>query len=214
MSGIGIIDYGMGNLHSVKNALDLLGAENFISDDAGRLACTDGLILPGVGAFKDAADALKRTGLDVFIKEYVENKPMLGICLGMQLLLDKSYEMGEWDGLGLIHGNVVHLGASGASSEYKIPHMGWNSLEMLSASPLLEGVKNGDYVYFVHSYKAVPADRGELIAVCDYGQEIAAVIGGGNVFGTQFHPEKSGKIGLMILNNFLKLTKTRKAARS
>ena len=154
---IGIIDYGMGNLHSVKNACDFLGLESFVSDDEKNLAKADGLILPGVGAFPDAMKCLSEKKLDIFIKNEVANsKPLLGICLGMQLLFDIGYEFSATKGLGLIHGEVVKIKPSDG---LKVPHMGWNELTILKKTPLTERLKNGDQVYFVHSYKAIVQNR-------------------------------------------------------
>jgi len=203
MKKIGIIDYGMGNLHSVKNALDFIGAENFVSDNKYELVGADGLILPGVGAFPDAMGRLRETGLDAFIKEYVKTKPMLGICLGMQLLFDKSYEVRECDGLSLIGGEVVRINPEGL----KVPHMGWNELTILNQSPIAASLKSGDHVYFVHSFMANVKDRADLVAVTDYGCEVTAMVAHGNVYGCQFHPEKSESVGLSILREFWGLVK-------
>jgi len=203
MKKIGIIDYGMGNLHSVKNALDHIGVENFVTSDINELDVADGLILPGVGAFGDAISALKATETDEYLRKYAaDGRPLLGICLGMQLLADKSYEMGEWDGLGLIGGEVVRLTAGETDRTYKIPHMGWNSVKNLNRSPLTENVADDTYFYFVHSYKFEVKDRNDLLCVADYGEEIAAIVGKGNVYGAQFHPEKSEDTGLNLLKQF------------
>ncbi|MBQ8250086.1 MAG: imidazole glycerol phosphate synthase subunit HisH [Clostridia bacterium] len=201
MKKIGIIDYGMGNLHSVKNALDFIGADSFVSDDVNELSQADGLILPGVGAFPDAMARLSETGLDKFIREYVKTKPLIGICLGMQLLFDKSYEFRECEGLGLIGGEVVKIEETGL----KVPHMGWNELSVVNPSPITSTLKTGDQVYFVHSYKAIVKDRADLVAVTDYGSEVTAIVARGNVYGCQFHPEKSETVGLNILRNFWSL---------
>ena len=203
MKQIGIIDYGMGNLHSVKNALDYIGANSFISDNKEELAAADGLILPGVGAFPDAMTRLRETGLDIFIKEYVKTRPLIGICLGMQLLFDKGYEFRECDGLSLIGGKVVKIEEPGL----KVPHMGWNELKLMNPSPVAASLKDGDQVYFVHSYNAVVKDRSDLVAVTDYGCEITAMVAHGNVYGCQFHPEKSESVGLSILREFWGLVK-------
>jgi len=203
---IGIIDYGMGNLSSVKNALDFINAESVISEDVDVLKSCDGLILPGVGAFPDAIKRLKDTGLDIFIKEYVKERPLIGICLGMQLLFDKSYEFGECRGLSLIKGEVVKLTAYENDPSYLIPHMGWNSLEFTpsgKASVLLKDTREGDFVYFVHSFKADKMNEEELLAYCQYGEKIPAVVTDGrNVFGAQFHPEKSESVGISLLKTF------------
>lgn len=197
---IGIIDYGMGNLHSVKNACDFLGLESFISDDEKNLAKADGLILPGVGAFPDAMKCLSEKKLDIFIKnEVTKSKPLLGICLGMQLLFDIGYEFSDTKGLGLIHGEVVKIKPSDG---LKVPHMGWNELTILKKTPLTERLKNGDQVYFVHSYKAIVQNRENLLATTDYGGEITAIVGSGNTYGCQFHPEKSESVGLGILKRY------------
>lgn len=203
MGKIGIIDYGMGNLHSVKNALDFIGADSFISDDVNELSGADGLILPGVGAFPDAMARLAETGLDVFIKDYVKEKPLIGICLGMQLLFDKSFEFRECEGLGLIGGEVVKIEDVG----FKVPHMGWNELKCVNSSPITGNLCDGDQVYFVHSYKAIVKDRADLVAVTDYGSEVTAIVAHGNIYGCQFHPEKSETVGLNILRNFRSLIK-------
>ena len=195
---IGIIDYGMGNLHSVKNAFDSIGCETMISSDKNELKRADGLILPGVGAFPDAMSFLKMNGMDAFIKEISADRPLLGICLGMQLLFERGFEFSECEGLGLIAGNVVKIDHPGV----KIPHMGWNEITIVNDSPLLKGISNGDQVYFVHSYKAVVHNRQNLLATTDHGGEITAIVCKKNIFGCQFHPEKSGEIGLQILKNF------------
>ncbi|MBO8164360.1 MAG: imidazole glycerol phosphate synthase subunit HisH [Brevibacillus sp.] len=199
---LGIIDYGMGNLYSLRKALERLEVRCQIVSDADRLADCHGLILPGVGAFGDAMKNIRQAGLDQALKEYTENGgPLLGICLGMQLLFDHSEEHGSHQGLGLLPGNVIRF-----SGDYKIPHMGWNQLLLKTDDhPLLNGVKNGDYVYFVHSYHVKPANPANLLAVTDYHQEVTAVVGGGQVFGTQFHPEKSGQAGMRMLANFVRL---------
>lgn len=195
---IGIIDYGMGNLHSVKNALDFIGVKSFISEDIEELSKADGLILPGVGAFPDAMKRLSDKGIDTFVKEYVKTKPLMGICLGMQLLFTKSFEFCECEGLNLICGEVVLID----EKELKIPHIGWNELKIINESPLTKSLKGGEQVYFVHSYEARVKEPSELIAVTDYGHDITAIVGKGNVFGCQFHPEKSESVGLGIIKNF------------
>ena len=197
---VGIIDYGLGNLHSVKNALDYVEIESFISDDPGKLDEADGLILPGVGAFPDAMRRLKETRLDLYIRDsaVAKMKPLLGICLGMQILFDVGYEFEMTEGLGLVKGKIVKIQTNGM----KIPHIGWNELDIKRASCLTDGLKNGDQVYFVHSYKAVVENDEDLIATTHYSEEIPAIIGHNNVYGCQFHPEKSGEIGLNILRKF------------
>ncbi len=198
---IGIIDYGMGNLHSVKNALDFIGADSFVSDKICELSSADGLILPGVGAFPDAMERINSLSLSDFIREYVKTKPVLGICLGMQLLFDKSYEFRECEGLSLIHGEVVKMAPEGL----KVPHMGWNSLKLQNSSPLVASLSDGDQVYFVHSYYARVANRENLIATTDYGMDITAIVQSGNAYGCQFHPEKSESVGLGILKEFRRI---------
>ncbi|SDB44313.1 glutamine amidotransferase [Ruminococcaceae bacterium FB2012] len=197
---IAIIDYGAGNIFSVKNALDYLGAECRLTSDIKELEEADKLILPGVGAFPAAMDMLKKSGLVRAIKEQAEKKPLLGICLGMQLLFEKSYEFEECEGLGLIKGYVDRIDEPGLV----IPHMGWNKLVYNHDCPLFEGLEES-YVYFVHSYKAFCDDK-DLYAYCEYGSRVSAVVGDGKfVFGTQFHPEKSGAAGLKMLENFAKM---------
>ena len=194
---IAIIDYGAGNLFSVKNALDFLGYENKITASADDLRAADKLILPGVGAFLDAMRMLSESGLIGVIKEEVQNKPLLGICLGMQMLFEKGYEFGETDGLGLINGSVKLM----TPKDLAIPHIGWNSLEFNEPCKLLDNVKNGEYVYFVHSYAAeCPSEL--VAAYCDYGMKVPALVQNGNVYGAQFHPEKSGETGLNMLRSF------------
>ena len=195
---IGIIDYGVGNLFSLRSSFAAIGAEAFVSGDPAELSKADRLILPGVGAFGDAARKLRDSGLDVFVKEQAASgKPLMGICLGMQLLFEKSYEYGEHEGLGLLKGQVV--GMSGRlPAELKIPHMGWNALELTKPAKLLE---NGSYVYFVHSFYAENC-ADSIAAITDYGIPITAAVEKDNIFGCQFHPEKSGNVGLAILKKF------------
>lgn len=204
---ITVIDYGMGNLHSVKNALDFLGIENEITPDAEKIKKADALILPGVGAFPDAMRTLESKGLDAIIKEKCSTgTPLLGICLGMQLLVCSSEEVEFTGGLGLIKGKCEKITDTGL----KIPHMGWNDLVVdKSDCPLLKYTNNGDYVYFVHSYKIVLEDNDESLAAHTlYGETIPAVITNGkNVFGAQFHPEKSEKVGLQMLKAFAEFCK-------
>ena len=193
-----IIDYGAGNLFSVKNALDYLKIENKVTKNAEDLRAADRLILPGVGAFPDAMRMLGESGLVEVIKEEVQKKPLLGICLGMQMLFEKGYEFEETDGLGLIKGSVKLM----TPENLPIPHIGWNELELNKPCKLLE--KGGEYVYFVHSYAAdCPSEN--VAAYCDYGMKIPALVFNGNVYGAQFHPEKSGEAGLEMLRKFAKL---------
>lgn len=199
---IAIIDYNVGNLFSVKNALDYIGEPAEITSDAAALESADALILPGVGAFPDAMKELAKTGLIETIRAQAAQKPLLGICLGMQLLFELGFEFEEWKGLGLIPGEVDRIPAGGR----KIPHMGWNSLHFLNACPLLDGVQDGSYVYFVHSYMAFTDDE-HIAAYTDYGAKVPALVFAGQVYGAQFHPEKSGEVGLQILRNFGRLAK-------
>jgi glutamine amidotransferase len=199
---IAIIDYGMGNLHSVSKAVERLGYEAVITDNPETIAAADGAILPGVGAFGDAMQNLRETKLDEVAKAYAASgKPMLGICLGMQLLFSESDEYGTHEGLNLLPGNVIRF-----AGEYKIPHMGWNKLSFLQKqSPLFSGLTEG-HVYFVHSFHAKPELDSDLLATTDYYQQVTAIVGRGNVYGMQFHPEKSGELGMQLLGNFLALT--------
>lgn len=195
---VGIIDYGVGNLFSLRSSFAAIGAEAFVSGDAAELGKADRLVLPGVGAFGDAAEKLRSTGLDAFVKEQsASGKPLLGICLGMQLLFEKSDEYGEHFGLGLLKGQVVPM-AGKLPADLKIPHMGWNALHLTKPAKLLQ---DGSYVYFVHSFYAENC-ADSVAAVTDYGIPITAAVEKGNVFGCQFHPEKSGNAGLAILKNF------------
>ena len=198
---VGIIDYGVGNLFSLRSSFAAIGVEAFVSGDAAELAKADRLILPGVGAFGDAARKLRDSGLDTFVKEQAASgKPLMGICLGMQLLFEKSYEYGEHEGLGLLRGQVVGMNGR-LPAELKIPHMGWNALQLTKPAKLLE---DGSYVYFVHSFYAENCEA-SLAAVTDYGIPITAAVESRNIFGCQFHPEKSGNVGLMILKKFCEI---------
>lgn len=198
---IAIIDYGAGNLFSVQNALNYLKLENKITSEKADIINADRIILPGVGAFGDAMEKLNKSGLVDTIKEEALKKPFLGICLGMQLLFRKSYEFGEFDGLGLIKGSVRLMKPKGNLS---VPQMGWNSLEYNRDCPLLKGIDKGQYVYFVHSY-AADCNSDDVYAYADYGGKVPALVGNNFVYGAQFHPEKSGETGLMILRNFAEL---------
>lgn len=197
---IGIIDYGAGNLFSLKNALDFLGLENIITASAEEIKIADRLILPGVGAFPDAMRMLERSGLRSTIVEEAGKKPFLGICLGMQLLFDYGYEFKKVKGLGLIPGKVSRIEAPGL----KIPHMGWSDVKIENKCELAEGIKEGDRFYYVHSYKAETEKR-YVSLYSEYGEYIPGLVFKGNIYGTQFHPEKSGEIGLKLLRNFSKL---------
>ena len=202
---LSIIDYGVGNLFSLCSSLKSLGEEAVVTSDPAIIKSSDRLILPGVGAFGDAAEKLRYTGLDKVIKQAAaDGKPLLGICLGMQLLFDKSYEFGEYEGLGLIKGNIVPL--KGVIPEScKIPHIGWNALELKGESPLFKYIKNGDFVYFVHSFYLDGADEDVVAGVTQYGVPIECAIQKGRLCAVQFHPEKSSKSGLALLKNFLNM---------
>ena len=201
---IAIVDYGVGNLFSLSSSLRHLGLETEVTGDAERLRAAERIILPGVGAFGDAMEKLTATGLVPVLREEAERKPLLGICLGMQLLFDRSYEFGEHEGLGLLHGSVVPMQGS-IPPELKIPQMGWNALTKKRSHPLLNEVKEGDCVYFVHSFYAADCDD-SLVATTEYGREMTAVVAKDNVMGCQFHPEKSGSVGLKILQAFSAMT--------
>lgn len=203
----GIIDYGVGNLFSLCSSLKFIGEDAVVSGDESVLASCDRIILPGVGAFADAAKKLRDSGLDKFTHYCASNnKPLLGICLGMQLLFDKSFEYGEHDGLSLIKGEVVPIEPD-VPPELKIPQIGWNSLifpDDKPKSPLFKYIENGDCVYFVHSYYATNC-RESVIASTEYGAILTAAVSNGTVYGTQFHPEKSGDTGLSILRAFCEM---------
>lgn len=201
---IAIIDYGVGNLFSLKSSFAAIGAEARVTSDAGDIRAADSIILPGVGAFADAARKLGATGLVGVIKdEAAAGKPLMGICLGMQLLFEKSYEYGEHKGLGLIKGSVRPI-ADVIPQGYKIPQIGWNALRFKGESPLFSYINNGDCVYFVHSYYAAECEKA-VIATTEYGAELTAAVADKNVFGCQFHPEKSGGTGLDILRAFAEM---------
>ena len=199
---IAIVDYGAGNIFSVKNAMDYLGLPAELTSKADDIRNADGIILPGVGAFPWAMNMLTKSGLVEVIKEEAVKKPFLGICLGMQLIFSKGYEFEETDGLGLIDGQVRLMPPEGLS----IPHIGWNKLEKNRECALLNGLGDDEYVYFVHSYAAECADE-DVAAYCEYGSRVTALVNRGTVYGAQFHPEKSGKTGLKILSNFAELIK-------
>ncbi|NUU59251.1 imidazole glycerol phosphate synthase subunit HisH [Paenibacillus agri] len=204
---VAIVDYGMGNLHSVSKAVERLGCESLVTGDREQILAADSVILPGVGAFGDAMEHLRESGLDTVVKEAAAaGQPLLGICLGMQLLFSSSQEHGSHDGLDILPGSVVRFAPRDG---YKVPHMGWNRLSFRQPeSPLLEGLEEG-HVYFVHSYHVEVGRESNLLAVTDYGHPVTAIVGQGNVFGMQFHPEKSGELGVQLLGNFLKLTRER-----
>lgn len=202
---IAIVDYGVGNLFSLKSSFAKIGADAFVTGKPDEIKQADKVILPGVGAFADAMEKLRRTELDKLLVSLADGgKPLLGICLGMQLLFEKSYEYGEHCGLGLIKGEIVPI-KSAVSEEYKIPQIGWNSLEFTDKkSKLFKYIKSGDFVYFVHSYYAANCEN-SITAVCDYGAPLTASVEKDNVYGCQFHPEKSGDVGLNILRAFCEL---------
>lgn len=201
---IGIVDYGVGNLFSLKSSIAMIGEEAVVTSDAGELEKADKIILPGVGVFGDAAAKLRASGLDREVIRLAESgKYIMGICLGMQLLFEKSYEYGEHEGLGLIKGAVKDMRPV-LPAELKVPHIGWNLLKFRKTSPLFKYVNEGEFVYFVHSFYAAECDEA-VTAVTEYGAEITAAVAEGNVLGCQFHPEKSGKTGLAILKAFSEL---------
>ncbi len=200
---IDIIDYGMGNLRSVQKAFERLGVDARICATPSELEAAGKWILPGVGAFRDAIRALDEQGFSDPIRDHVAaGRPLLGICLGLQLLFDRSYEDGEYEGLGIVPGEVVRFRSQPG---LKIPHMGWNALTIRMEHPLLKGIRDGDYVYFVHSYHVCPAEESVIAATADHGGEFVAIVSTGSVFATQFHPEKSQHVGRQLLRNFADL---------
>lgn len=202
-STIAIIDSGVNNIRSVQNALTHVGAQVIVARHPDQLSGADKIVLPGVGAFGAGITALRKAGFEAPIKAAVDaGTPLLGICLGMQFLFERSDEMGDYEGLGLLAGRVTRF----AASDLKVPHMGWNCIDVRQESPLLDGVTNGGYAYFVHSYYVEAADQGDVLATTDYGINFAAMVGRGNVFGIQPHPEKSQVVGLRILKNFVEMT--------
>lgn len=200
---IAVVDYGMGNLRSVQKALERVGAQVLITDDAAVLDAAWGVLLPGVGAFGDAMDNLHAHRLVAPLLRQVKcGKPLLGICLGMQLLFDESEEMGRHQGLALLPGRVVRF----SRGELRVPHVGWNRLHIAQPG-LLDGIADEAYAYFVHSFYPIPEDPGDVIATTDYGLEFASVVGRGRIYGAQFHPEKSQEVGLQLLANFARLVR-------
>jgi glutamine amidotransferase len=198
---IAVIDYGVGNLFSLCSSLKRIGAEAVVTADPALIRAADKIILPGVGAFADAAKKLRDSGLDILVKEQAAaGKEIMGICLGMQLLFEKSYEFGEYEGLGLLKGSVIGMEGT-IPAELKIPHIGWNALRFTRDSKLMRYIKEGDCVYFVHSFYVDPG-AGSVVATAEYGREVTAAVQMGNVMGCQFHPEKSGEVGLNILRAF------------
>jgi glutamine amidotransferase len=205
---IGIIDYGAGNLRSVEKSLNFLGYEAFTSSDKEKLKNADALILPGVGAFAEAMKKLEISNLIQLTIDYAKSgKPFLGICLGMQLLFDCSNEGGNYRGLGILPGEIKMIPAD---MKLKVPHMGWNRLEYDKDNILFKGLSKGPYVYFVHSYYLDALEKKDVIAITDYGFKIEVAVNRDNIFATQFHPEKSGNVGLKILDNFAELANKNK----
>ena len=201
---IAIIDYGVGNLFSLVSSFKAIGVEAVVTDREEVIRAADKLILPGVGAFGDARRKLAQTGMDKLVLQEAEaGKPIMGICLGMQLLFEKGYEYGVHDGLGLLKGEVVSMEGV-VPADYKIPHIGWNGLIIKRENPLFRYIKDGDHVYFVHSYYAKNCGD-SLLATAEYGPELTAAVAKGNIYGCQFHPEKSGNVGLNILRGFADL---------
>ncbi len=201
---IAIIDYGVGNLFSLTSSLKKIGAEVVVTADEKVIKSADKIILPGVGAFSDAAEKLRNSGLDkIVIEEAERGKNIMGICLGMQMLFEKSYEYGEHKGLGLLKGNVISMQGK-IPSNLKIPHIGWNALKFKKQNPLFKYIKDGDCVYFVHSFYATDCED-SVIADAEYGIDVTAAVLKNNVMGCQFHPEKSGEVGLNILKAFCEM---------
>ena len=201
---IAIIDYGVGNLFSLKSSFTAIGEQAVVTNDIGEIEKADRIILPGVGAFSDAAEKLRESKMDIVLKQQTsKGKYLLGICLGMQMLFEKSFEYGEWEGLGLLKGNVRAI-SEVIPQGLKIPHIGWNALDFKVESPLFKYIKNGDCVYFVHSFYAADCEQ-SLIATAEYGAPLTAAVMKDNVIGCQFHPEKSGEVGLNILRAFCEL---------
>ena len=198
---IAIIDYGVGNLFSLRSSFAAIGQEAVVTSDIEEIRRADRLILPGVGAFQDAAEKLRASGMDRAVKEETaKGKPLMGVCLGMQMLFERSYEYGVHEGLGLLKGEIRPI-AERIPEGLKIPQMGWNALIIVKDSPLLKYTREGEYVYFVHSYSAVNCDE-SLLAVTNYGTGLTACVGKENIYGCQFHPEKSSEVGLRILKAF------------
>ena len=201
---IAIIDYGMGNLRSVQKGFEKVGQQAVITCDAAEIAAADRVVLPGVGAFGDAMSELQTRGLIPSIRQAIDSgRPFLGICLGLQLLFEVGHEGGRHEGLGILPGEVVRFQVP---AEYKVPHMGWNQLQIVRPAPLLAGLGEAPYMYFVHSYYVAPADRPVIAAEANYPQPFTAMIWRDNLFATQFHPEKSQADGLRMLQNFAELT--------
>lgn len=202
MIKVGVVHYNMGNIASVLNSLSFLGLAAEAFSDPDKIGYFDKIILPGVGAFPDAMGHLKQNGFDEAIKDFVKTKAALGVCLGMQLLFDRSFEHGETAGLGLIGGDVVRFDEKVSGN---IPQMGWNKINIKRKTPILKEVSDGSYLYFVHSYYAKPYDEKDIIASTNYGVSFVSIVGKDNIFGIQPHPEKSGEVGLKIIKNFLEI---------
>ncbi len=204
---VAILDYGVGNLFSLQSSFAAIGVDVIVTGEEKILRNADGIILPGVGAFEDAAAKLRATKLDkVLIDEAKSGKPIMGICLGMQMLFEKSFEYGEHQGLGLIKGEIKPI-ADVVSADLKIPHIGWNALKLSNKKhPIFKYIKDGDFAYFVHSYYGADCDE-SVIATTEYGAELTAAVAQDNVCGCQFHPEKSGEVGLNILRAFCEMQK-------
>lgn len=204
---IAIVDYGVGNIFSLYSSFGNIGAEAMLTGDADKIREADKIILPGVGAFGDAAEKLRASGLaEVVMEAAAAGKPLLGICLGMQLLFEKSYEYGKHDGLGLIAGDIVTMEGL-VPTDFKVPHIGWNALRFPAGkakSPLFKYIEEGDFVYFVHTYFGTNCED-SVIATTEYGVELTAAVAKDNVYGVQFHPEKSGDVGMKILKGFIEL---------
>lgn len=199
---IAVVNYGLGNLHSVHKALVHVGGEAFVTDDPEDMLSADKLVLPGVGAFADGVAGLAARGLVSVVKQFAASgRPMLGICLGMQLLFDESEEQGRHQGLGLLPGKVVFFRQPGI----KIPQIGWNQIEVRKPSRLMAGIQDDDYFYFNHGYYCVPEEAADSLTLTEYGVKFASAVERGNIFGVQFHPEKSQKTGLTVLKNFVEL---------
>jgi glutamine amidotransferase len=200
---IAIIDYGVGNLKNVRHAFSFLEIPTQVTRDPEEIRKADAIVLPGVGAFRDAIANLKKYDLVELLQDQAKSgKPFLGICLGMQVLFDKSYEDGEWEGLGLIEGEIVRF-----QDVPKVPHMGWNTLIKKNDSPIAKGIGDDAYVYFVHSYHAVAKNPEDIVFTTEYGRQVPAVVQKGNVIGMQFHPEKSAEVGEQLLKNFKEMIK-------
>ena len=198
---LAIIDYGVGNLFSLVSSFSAIGVDAVVTSDPEVIKNADRLILPGVGAFCDASKKLFASGLCEIIKEKVASgTPLMGICLGMQMLFEKSFEYGEHEGLGLLKGKVIGMEGT-IPKNLKIPHIGWNPLKFVKQSPIFKYINEGDCVYFVHSFYAVDCED-SLLATAEYGKDLTAAVGQGNIYGCQFHPEKSGNVGLKILKAF------------